>query len=275
MGIVKLVVMARGLGTRMRQGDEHETSLTEVQRRAAAEGHKALMPLEQGQAGVVLDYLLSRAADAGLRDVCLVVSPDHEAFQRHYHPSRLTRLALHYAVQPEPTGTAHAVLAAREWSAGDDCVVVNGDNLYPVEALRAMANGAGVALGAFTARTLMSGSTGWPRERLSGFALVQTGADGTLEALVEKPDASTLDRAGDSALISMNLWRIDASVFEACADVPVSTRGEYELPAAVMLAMRRGARVAVPRVDGPVLDVSRRADIPMVQRALAGERPRL
>lgn len=272
---MKLVVMARGLGTRMRQMSETVTDLSEAQTRAAAEGHKALMPMTDGQAAVLLDYLLSRAADAGLCDVCLVVPPDHEAFRRHYHPSRLTRLAVHYAVQPEPTGTAHAVLAARAWAAGDECVVVNGDNLYPVEALRAMANGTGVALGAFTARALMSGPTAWPRERLSGFALVQTDAEGTLEALVEKPDAAALSQAGDEALISMNLWRVNEAIFETCADVPVSARGEYELPAAVMLGVRRGVRVAVHRIEGAVLDMSRRADVSTVQAALTRERPRL
>ena len=71
----------------------------------------------------------------------------------------------------------------------------------------------------------------------------------------------------------MNLWRFDARIFEACRDVPRSARGEYELPEAVGLALRRGVRFrAIPAV-GPVLDLSRRADAADVERRLGGAAP--
>lgn len=73
----------------------------------------------------------------------------------------------------------------------------------------------------------------------------------------------------------MNLWRVDTRLFEACAAVGVSPRGEYELPAAVMLALARGAHVAVCRVDGPVLDLSRQDDVAVIARALRDEQVHL
>ena len=51
--------------------------------------------------------------------------------------SALALIAVPGWAAEQPTGTAHAVLAARAWADGHDCVVVNGDNLYPVAALRA------------------------------------------------------------------------------------------------------------------------------------------
>ena len=271
---MKLIVMARGLGTRMRAAGARG-ALTADQAAAAQRGDKALMPIDAIGGRVLLDYVLSRAADAGITEVCLVVPPVHDGFLAHYQPSRLSRLRVDVAVQEQPTGTAHAVLAARAWADGHDCVVVNGDNLYPVAALRALVEREGAAIGAFTVGSMVGGPMGLPRERLTGYALVQVDASGGLQVLIEKPDAHTLHEAGDEALVSMNLWRVDTRLFEACATVGVSARGEYELPAAVMLGLARGAHVEVCRVDGPVLDLSRQDDVAVVARALREEQVRL
>ena len=72
----------------------------------------------------------------------------------------------------------------------------------------------------------------------------------------------------------MNCWRFDARIFDACRDVPRSARGEFELPEAVALATRRGARFKAIPARGPVLDLSRRADTADVERRLAGLAPR-
>jgi glucose-1-phosphate thymidylyltransferase len=72
----------------------------------------------------------------------------------------------------------------------------------------------------------------------------------------------------------MNVWRFDARIFAACRDVPASARGEYELPEAVGLAMRRGVRFRALPARGPVLDLSRRGDATDVERRLAGLVPR-
>jgi dTDP-glucose pyrophosphorylase len=78
----------------------------------------------------------------------------------------------------------------------------------------------------------------------------------------------------NSAKVSMNCWRFDARIFDACRDVPRSARGEYELPEAVGLAVRRGVRFRAIPATGPVLDLSRRADASDVERRLAGVEPR-
>lgn len=101
--------MARGLGTRMRAAGARG-ALTADQAAAAQRGDKALMPIDAMGERVLLDYVLSRAADAGITEVCLVVPPVHDGFLAHYQPSRLSRLRIDVAVQAQPTGTAHAVL---------------------------------------------------------------------------------------------------------------------------------------------------------------------
>jgi glucose-1-phosphate thymidylyltransferase len=95
-------------------------------------------------------------------------------------------------------------------------------------------------------------------------------AAGYLTGIVEKP---AIERQPD-ALISMNCWRFDSRIFQVCRDVPRSTRGEFELPEAVGLAVRRGMKLRALEARGPVLDLSRRADAATLSAHLQGIDPR-
>jgi glucose-1-phosphate thymidylyltransferase len=66
----------------------------------------------------------------------------------------------------------------------------------------------------------------------------------------------------------MNIWRFDHDIFAACRDVPLSPRGEHELPLAVALAIDRGMRLRAVRLHAGVLDLSNRGDIADVARRL-------
>jgi len=257
----------------MRRGDG-DAALTAAQRRAADAGLKALMPIGDRP---FLDYVLSSLADAGVTRVGLVVAPDHAAAAAHYAANPPARVTLEFVVQPEPRGTADAVLAAQRWTGGHAFLVMNGDNLYPVPALAALASLDEPGLPAFDADDLVRTSN-IPEERIRAFALIDVDDRGYLTGIVEKPAIAAIPPEGGNSttarLISMNVWRFDARIFDACRDVPQSPRGEYELPEAVGLAVRRGLLVrAIPAV-GPVLDLSRRADAAELERRLAGVEPR-
>ena len=252
----RAAVLARGKGSRMRTEDR-SAALTPEQRRAADAGLKALMPIAGRP---FLDYVLSGLADAGIRDVGLVVAPEHELFRAQYSGNAAPlRLAISFLVQPEPLGTANAVLALEAWAGGADFLVMNADNLYPADALRDLAALGEPGLPVFERGDLVQ-SSNLPVERIRAFAVVEIGADGYLRDIVEKPAPDLLERAGDRALISMNCWRFDSRIFDACRDVPISARGEFELPEAVKLALARGVRFKAMPARGPVLDLSNRSD---------------
>jgi glucose-1-phosphate thymidylyltransferase len=276
-GEVVVVVLARGRGRRMREAPRGSPSLTPGQRAAADAGQKAMMPIA-GADGVehpFLDYVLSTLADAGFRQVCLVVGPEQDELRRRYSQAPgLTRIRLKWAVQPEPRGTADAVAAAEAFVAARPFVVVNADNLYPVEGLRTLLSFEGPGLLVFE-RDELAASSRIGVERLAGFAMPMLSPDGSLADIVEKPDVSRLQAAGAHALISMNAWRFDGRIFQACRDVPVSARGEFELPDAVRLAITRGVRFRAIAAHGPVLDLTSRDDIQHVASRLAGYRARL
>lgn len=268
MTAARAIVLARGLGTRMRS-DDPDAPLTAEQRRAADAGMKAMMPVAGRP---FLDFLLSALADAGIRHVGIVVAPDHDELRRHYRGNPPVRLSIDFLVQPAARGTADALLACEAWTQGDPFLVMNGDNLYPVPALAAAAALAGPGLPGFERADLIASSNIDPA-RVAAFALVETDADAWLTRIVEKPPPGVFEAAGDRALVSMNCWRFDARIFEACRDVPLSPRGEYELPAAVGLSLAQGVRYRVLRARGPVLDLSKRADAAEVARRLAGVHP--
>lgn len=261
----KVVVMARGLGSRMRAGSD--AHLRPDQAAAAASGAKAMMPLGGRP---FLDHSLSRLADAGLSDICLVIGPEHRGIRDHYDALDLERIDILYAVQEEPLGTADAVAAAA-WFAGDDpVVVVNGDNLYPTAALRALAQTPGHATIGYSPKGLVNGSN-IPAERLAAFAVLRADAGGDLVDIVEKPTPEQAASFGQDRLVSMNCWRFEPAVFEACARIAPSARGEYEIVDAVRLLVEEGARIAVLPSDEGVWDLSSRGDVRAVTEALAGD----
>jgi dTDP-glucose pyrophosphorylase len=266
---VKAVILARGLGTRMRQAAE--SAIDARQARAADAGVKAMIPIGRP----FLDYVISALADAGFRDICLVVGPEHDVV-RDYYTRCVTprRVRISFAVQDEPLGTADAVAAAEEFAGGDQFLTVNSDNYYPAGVLAAVRRLGGCGLAGFDREALVRDGN-VDDARVSQFAVLKVDADGWLEGIVEKPAGEEWTAVGPHALISMNCWRFAASIFGATRRVQRSARGEFELADAVEAAIAAGERFAVVPVAAGVLDLSRRGDIPTVARRLAGVEVRL
>ena len=260
----KAVILARGLGTRMRARDE-TAALAPEQAAAADRGAKAMIPLGGGP---FLDYVLSAVADAGFTEVCLVVAPEHEAMQQRYTREVVPRrLHLTFAVQREPRGTADAVLAAAAFVGEDAFLVLNGDNYYPPAVLAALRETPAPAMVGFSRAGLVRDGQ-IPPERIARYPLLDVNPDGLLRRIVEKPDEETARALGD-APVSMNCWLLTPAIVDACRRVAPSPRGELELPSAVQLAIdTMGVHVHVLPADASVLDLSHRADVATVAARL-------
>src|SRR4029453_14951291 len=177
---MKAVLLARGLGSRMKQ--EGDAALTPGQAAAAAAGAKGMMPiggaptspgagpptppgggpwtgLGAGGARPFLDYVLHALADGGCTSVCFVVAPDHAAIRDYYEGAgRPSRLAIDYAIQPIADGTARAVERARSYAGRDPFLVLNSDNLYPAAVVAALVGLEGPGLPAYDADALVGES---------------------------------------------------------------------------------------------------------------------
>jgi len=264
----KAVILARGLGTRMRRDDGAAAApLDERQQATAAAGLKVLMPIG-GRPFV--EYVVSALADAGYEDVCLVIGPDRPMVREYLEGLEPTRVRIAFAVQQEPRGTADAVLAAERFAGPDRFLVINSDNYYPVEAYRGLGEGAGAGIAAFWRRALVAEGN-LSLERVAKFPIVEHDAAGWATRLVEPEDARLAPDA--DALISMNCWMFTPTIFRACREIAPSPNGELEIQAAVRHAMTRlGERFRVLPFRAPVLDLTARGDISFVTGRLAGAR---
>jgi glucose-1-phosphate thymidylyltransferase len=262
----KAVILAGGLGTRMRH-DDASVTLDRSQAAAATAGLKSMMPLGGRP---FLEYVLSGLADAGYAKVCLITGPGRDDVRRHFeHDAKPHRLRISFAVQARPLGTANAVLAAEPFAGRDPFLVINSDNYYPLEALRALREGAGAGIAAFWREALVTEGN-LTRERVATFPVVEPDTDGWLARLDDPVPGRPTAAAAADALISMNCWMLTPPIFEACRAIPPSASGEWEIQAAVRHAMTSlGVRFRVLPFRAPVLDLTARADVAYVAGRLA------
>jgi glucose-1-phosphate thymidylyltransferase len=262
----KAVILARGLGTRMRKQDG-SAKLSAEEAAVAATGVKAMIPIDRP----FLDYVMTALADAGYSEVCLVIGPEHQQVRDYYGGLDLKRISVSFAVQAEPRGTADAVAAAEEFAGDDYFLCINSDNYYPPQAigeLRTRLETSGLA--GFGRDAMIAGGN-VPADRIAKFAVIETNQQGHMTRIIEKPDEATLAALPEPVLVSMNCWRLGPSIFEACRHIEPSPRGELEITSAVQYAMDElGEIFGVLPYEQAVLDLSNRGDIASVKQRLAG-----
>lgn len=268
--IDKVVILARGLGTRMRR-EEAGVILDPATQRAAAAGQKMLIPIGGRP---FLDYSLQELLEAGYRRICLVVPPPPTVLQDYYEGlnARTEAFELTFAVQREPLGTADAVASAQAFAGDDSFVVINGDNLYSAAVLRRLREAEeGVCFGIGYDREALLAQSNIEPERIARFAVLQTDAQGNLRRIVEKPERPEDYAVAGRILVSMNCWRFTPVIFPACAAIgPDPVRGERELTAAVQYVVDHAwAPFRVIPVQDGVLDLTGRRDIAPVQKQLS------
>ena len=266
----KAVIMARGLGSRMRKASP--AGLTAEQASAADAGVKGMIPIGRP----FLDFVISALADAGITDVCLVIGPEHGRMREYYEREvQLTRVRVHFAIQSNAHGTADAVVSAESFAAGEHVLVLNSDNYYPVHTLRALRVLGAAGVAAFERDALLRlGNI--DAERIAKFSVVRIDADGMLQEIIEKPDEATIASLGHEVFIGMNSWSLPPQIYEACRNIKPSVRGEFELQDAVNHARdEMGVQFKVLKFHDAVLDLSSRGDIASVAERLRDTAPRL
>lgn len=162
---MRAVVLVGGFGTHLRPLTESTP--------------KQMLPIVDRP---MIERVLATLAGHGVTDAVLSLGYRPDAFIERYPDNRCAGVSLHYAVEPEPLDTAGAVrFAALEGGMDSTFVVVNGDVLTDLDVgelwkLHQERNAEGTI--ALT-----------PVDDPSRFGVVPTGADGRVEAFIEKPPA--------------------------------------------------------------------------------------
>lgn len=211
----------------------------------------------------LLAYPVHAARSVGASRIVVVVRAEHEAAVRDAFRDEDDVVT---AVQAEPRGTAHAVLAAREALAGFEgaLLVLLGDapcvSAGSLEALLAEHAERAAAL------SVLTGEVGEPR----GYGRIVRGPDGDLAAIVEEKDAPAHVRAvreinsGVMALEAPAVWDVLARI------QPSAASGELYLTDAIALTRAAGRRAHAVRAAGAdeVLGVNDRAQLAQVTAVL-------
>lgn len=212
---MQAVVLVGGFGTRLRP------LTSTIPKPMLPVGHRP-----------IIEHIVERLGSGGVIEVVLALGFKPEPFIEAFPDGMCGNVAVRYAVEPEPRGTAGAIRFAAELAGiGDTFVVMNGDVLTDLD------------VGALVAFHRSRGAEGTihltPVEDTSAFGVVTTDGEGRVLAFTEKPprhEAPTnLVNGGTYVLEPSVLERIDAdemvSIERVVFPAMVADRTLFAMPA--------------------------------------------
>lgn len=230
MAINKAVVLAAGRGTRM-------GSITE-------DIPKPMLPIEHRP---MLEHILDRLAEAGIREFFVAVGYHHELIENHF---RNWRLPIQFHLQEPVDGTGSAALLAKQFARVDSFLLTYGDILCdPQEYVRCQE-----ALNS-TPETAVALAVKAVDDPWQGAAVYEM--DGRIEKIIEKPAKGTSTTAWNSA----GFYAFRPIIFEYLARLKPSPRNEYELTSAIDMMIADGLDLRISPIAGAWRDVGRPEDL--------------
>ena len=207
----KGIILAGGTGSRL-----HPLTLTVS---------KQLMPVYDKP---MIYYPLSTLMLAGIRDICLITTPqDQPAFRKLLGDGAGWGLNLDYVVQPTPDGLAQAFVLAEEFLAGSPACLILGDNIF-------YAQGLSRKLQATAQRETGGTIFAYVVQDPHRYGVVEVGPDGRAISVEEKPARPK------SNFAATGLYFFDRDVVAIARSIRKSARGEYEIADVITAYLERG-----------------------------------
>jgi len=222
VGQLKAVVLAAGLGTRMRP-----LTFTKP---------KFLLPVAGKPA---LDHVLTLLKNAGVEEIGLVVGYGKEQIIDRYGDGSEFGVKIRYLHQKELSGTANAVSLAKEFIGGERFMVMNADTLVDQESIDGLLKRydevhSDEDFGGVIATIEV--------EQPELFGIIHA-EDGRVREVVEKP------RRLESKLANAGIYIFDPVIFGAIGKTGKSERGEYELTTSIQILINEGKTVYTSPVN--------------------------
>ena len=162
-------------------------------------------------------YPLSVLMLAGIREIAIITTPDDQPqFQRLMGDGSQWGVSFTWIVQPSPDGLAQAYLLAADFLDGAPSAMVLGDNIF-------FGHGLPERLAAANAQEMGGTVFGYHVADPERYGVVAFDADGTVSAIVEKPDVPP------SNFAVSGLYFLDGRASDFAALVKPSARGELEI----------------------------------------------
>lgn len=207
-------------------------------------GAKQLVPIANKP---IVFYALEQLAEAGIRDISIIVSPETgDQVRDAVGDGSRFGAAISYIEQLKPGGIAQAISLARDAMAGAPFVTFLGDNFLThgivpfVEAFTASDSDAAILL------KRVPDATQFGVAQFDGEHLVR---------VVEKPKEPPSD------LAVIGIYMFTDRVWEAIAGIRPSARGELEITDTIQWLLDNGAKVRADVVDGDWIDTGKHDDL--------------
>lgn len=191
-----------------------------------------------------IQYVVSEAAESGVEEAIIVINRSKEVIRRYFEPDGascpaerelaelISRVKFRFIYQDEATGTANAVMLAREFTGDEPFAVMYGDDVIVNEGGKPCLAQLMDAY-ALTGRSVI-GVQERPREEAAKYAVVKKGrAEGRLTEvldLIEKPSPDKMP----STLSSLGRYVLTPAIYDAIERAP-EFRGEKYLTHAIAL----------------------------------------
>ena len=215
---MKALVTAGGRGTRLRP-------ITHTR-------NKHLIPIANKP---ILQYALEYLADAGIRQVGIVVNPDYLEVEQAFGSGADFNLEITYIPQESPLGLAHCVKISQEFLEGEPFVFYLGDNM--------VVGGIKRFLDEFHARKSNCHLTLALVKDPERFGVPEIQGD-RIVAIEEKP------RRPKSSFAVAGIYFYDGAIFEAVNAIRPSARGELEISDAHQYLIDKGYQVSFSEITG-------------------------
>ncbi|GLZ79243.1 glucose-1-phosphate thymidylyltransferase [Actinorhabdospora filicis] len=202
----------------------------------------------------VLFYGLEAIAEAGVREVGVVVGDTAAEIEDAVGDGSAFGLSVTYIRQAAPLGLAHAVLIAREFLGEDDFVMYLGDN-FIVGGIKGLAD-------TFREERPDAQILLTPVADPGAFGVAELDGAGRVVGLEEKPERPK----SDLALVGVYMFGV--AVHEAVRAIKPSARGELEITDAIQWLIEQGRDVRSATIRGYWKDTGNVTDMLEVNRTV-------
>ncbi|MCS7120444.1 MAG: glucose-1-phosphate thymidylyltransferase [Nitrososphaerota archaeon] len=195
----------------------------------------------------ILGYVLDQVAEAGIKDVGVIIAPDTGVYVKEYVKDGSEWGFKVTYIPQEPLGLAHAVKTAKPFLEDDDFIMCLGDNLQ----------GKGIKglIEKFKEKNLDALILLKEVEDPTKFGVALLDPGGKILKLVEKPKEPL------SNLAIVGTYVFSSKIHDAVDRIKPSWRGELEITDAIQEMINMGFRVNAEILDTWWLDTGKKDDI--------------
>ncbi|MEM1586616.1 MAG: sugar phosphate nucleotidyltransferase [Candidatus Bathyarchaeia archaeon] len=196
----------------------------------------------------ILEHLINSLKASGIEKILIVVNYKADVIKEYFGDGSKHSAKIEYVYQREISGTASAILSARE-HVNEPFLAVNGDILAPPETIKQ-------AMDRFNLGDVNATLAAVRVDRPGEFGVLKV-KNGELIDIIEKPAIDF-----PSNLINAGIYVFSPDIFDYIERTKMTERGELEITESIRLMIRENKRVSVVEVSGERwLDIGRPWDL--------------